>query len=133
MFCTKLTDRTAAEGSRIKLTCTVLGSPEPHISWSKDGREIGPSNRHRTTFENGMASLEFYAALPEDSGDYSCLAKNTHGQSTTEAKLRVYAGFEATPLPPTFTRSMKGNRVKFSMSNLNYLAFSLYSRHLPIH
>nr|XP_046469209.1 titin homolog isoform X3 [Neodiprion pinetum] len=107
MFCTKLTDRTAAEGSRIKLTCTVLGSPEPQIWWSKDDQKLGPSNRYRTSFENGMASLEFYAALPEDSGEYSCTARNTHGQSTTEARLKVYAGFEPSPLPPTFTRSMK--------------------------
>ncbi|XP_025602051.2 titin homolog isoform X2 [Athalia rosae] len=106
-FCTKLTDRTAAEGSRIKLTCAVLGSPEPKIIWSKDGRILADSNRYRTKLENGMASLEFYAALPEDSGDYSCMARNTHGQSVTEAKLKVYAGFETSPVPPTFTRSMR--------------------------
>ncbi|XP_043286606.1 titin homolog isoform X2 [Venturia canescens] len=107
-FCTKLTDRTAAEGSRIKLTCTVLGDPEPLVYWTKDGKELPTSsNRHCTIEEYGMASLELYAALPKDSGEYSCVARNVHGQAYTEAKLKVYPGYEPLPARPTFTRSIK--------------------------
>lgn len=107
-FCTKLTDRTAAEASRIKLTCTVLGDPEPQVYWTKDEKQLpSSSNRHCTTMDNGLASLEIYAVTPKDSGEYSCIATNIHGHSCTEAKLKVYAGYEATPSHPTFTRSIK--------------------------
>ncbi|KAK0181087.1 hypothetical protein PV327_003402 [Microctonus hyperodae] len=107
-FCTKLTDRTAAEASRIKLTCTVLGDPEPQVHWTKDEKQLpSSSNRHCTTMDNGLASLEIYAVTPKDSGEYSCIATNVHGQSCTEAKLKVYAGYEPTPSHPTFTRSIK--------------------------
>ncbi|XP_057334928.1 titin-like isoform X2 [Microplitis mediator] len=107
-FCTKLTDRTAAESSRIKLTCAVLGEPEPTVYWLKDGKLLPPSsNRHGTTMENGMVSLELYTVRPSDSGEYTCVARNLHGQACTEAKLKVYAGYEPTPTTPTFTRSIK--------------------------
>ncbi|XP_044588361.1 titin homolog isoform X4 [Cotesia glomerata] len=107
-FCTKLTDRTAAESSRIKLTCAVLGEPEPAVYWLKDGKLLPPSsNRHGTTLENGMASLELYTVRPSDTGEYSCIARNPHGQACTEAKLKVYAGYEPTPTTPTFTRTIK--------------------------
>ncbi|XP_014296942.2 titin isoform X1 [Microplitis demolitor] len=107
-FCTKLTDRTAAESSRIKLTCAVLGEPEPTVYWLKDGKLLPPSsNRHGTTIENGMVSLELYTVRPSDSGEYTCVARNLHGQACTEAKLKVYAGYEPTPTTPTFTRSIK--------------------------
>ncbi|KAK0177708.1 hypothetical protein PV328_001733 [Microctonus aethiopoides] len=107
-FCTKLTDRTAAESSRIKLTCTVLGDPEPQVYWTKDEKQLpSSSNRHCTTMDNGLASLEIYAVTPKDSGEYSCIATNIHGHSCTEAKLKVYAGYEPTPTHPTFTRSIK--------------------------
>ncbi|KAG8038190.1 hypothetical protein G9C98_006515 [Cotesia typhae] len=107
-FCTKLTDRTAAESSRIKLTCAVLGEPEPAVYWLKDGKLLPPSsNRHGITLENGMASLELYTVRPSDTGEYSCIARNPHGQACTEAKLKVYAGYEPTPTTPTFTRTIK--------------------------
>ncbi|XP_011315208.1 uncharacterized protein [Fopius arisanus] len=108
VFCMKLIDRTAAAASRIKLTCTALGDPEPRVFWMQNGRELSQtSNRYCITNDNGVISLEIYSVKSEDSGEYACIAKNIHGEASTEAKLKVYAGYESTHSSPIFTRPMR--------------------------
>ncbi|XP_066996546.2 titin homolog isoform X2 [Anabrus simplex] len=110
VFCTRLTDRTAAQGSRIKLTCSVLGSPDPVVHWLRDGLPLETSSKDRkfrTTCEDGLACLEVLEAAPGDSGEYTCVARNLHGETSSTATLKVYAGFEPAPFPPTFTRAIR--------------------------
>lgn len=107
-FCTRLTNYTVAEGSRVRLMCSVIGQPEPQIIWTKNGDRVRTGNREIFKYENGMASLEIPAAALEDSGYYTCVAKNVYGQSTTESTVRVYSVYESKPLAPTFTSSIRG-------------------------
>lgn len=108
-FCTRLTNRTVGVGMRTRLTCTVLGYPEPRVYWTKDGERLDvTSNRYRTRFDNGMAYFELHEALPEDFGVYTCVAENVHGIATTESTLKIYPDFQPALSPPTFTRSIKG-------------------------
>lgn len=94
---------------RTRLTCTVLGNPEPRVHWTKDGQTLdASSDRYRTRFENGMAYLELHDALADDAGIYTCVAENTHGTLSTESTLKVYADYKPTHSPPTFVRSIKG-------------------------
>ncbi|KOC67434.1 Muscle M-line assembly protein unc-89 [Habropoda laboriosa] len=107
-FCTRLTNRTVGVGMRTRLTCTVLGHPEPRVYWTKDGERIDTtSSKYKTRFDNGMAYFELHEATPEDSGLYTCVAENTHGIATTESTLKVYPDFQQALSPPTFTRSIK--------------------------
>ncbi|XP_071646927.1 uncharacterized protein [Temnothorax longispinosus] len=107
-FCTRLTNRVVGVGMRTRLTCTVLGNPEPRVYWMKDEQNLDVSdNRCRMRCENGMAYLELHDALPEDAGVYTCVAENTHGTSTTESILRVYSDYKPTHSPPTFVKSIK--------------------------
>lgn len=124
-FCTKLTNRTVAEGSRLRLTCTVIGQPDPDVHWTKNGEKIRPGSRERIKLENGLAILEINSVLPEDSGCYVCVAKNSHGQSSSEAVVRIYAAFEAIPLPPTFTSSIKGDFFASVMRIQSYYFFNI--------
>lgn len=103
-----MTNCTVAEGSHIRLICTAVGQPEPQVYWTKNGDRIRPTGRERTKCENGMASFEIVAAELEDSGYYTCVAKNSYGQSTTEATVRVYPGYQPSSLGPTFTSPMSG-------------------------
>jgi hypothetical protein len=107
-FATRLTDRTAAQGSRIKLTCSVLGSPEPVVEWLRDGLPVLGESRYRTRCEDGLASLEVLNASPGDSAEFTCVARNLHGEASSTATLKVFAGFEPAPSPPIFTRAIKG-------------------------
>ncbi|KMR05376.1 myosin light chain smooth muscle [Lasius niger] len=107
-FCTRLTNRVVETGMRIRLTCTVLGNPEPRVYWTRDGEKLDVSDgRCKTRYENGMAYLELYDALPGDAGIYTCVAENTHGISSTESTLRVYSDYKPTHSPPTFVKSIK--------------------------
>nr|CAD7428494.1 unnamed protein product [Timema monikensis] len=112
-FCTRLTDRTAAQGSRLKLTASVLGTPEPSVEWLRDGLPLFLNSddpamrRFRSTCRDGLANLEVIDASPSDSGEYTCVARNIHGEVTSTAVLKVFAGFEPAPFPPTFTRAIK--------------------------
>ncbi|KAG7188125.1 hypothetical protein KM043_015968 [Ampulex compressa] len=107
-FCTRLTNRTVGVGMRTRLTCTVIGHPEPRVYWTKDNQVLNiASSRYRTKFDNGMAYFELHEALPDDSGVYTCIAENIHGTSSTESILKVYSDFVPALCAPTFTKSIK--------------------------
>ncbi|XP_045509821.1 uncharacterized protein LOC123705188 isoform X2 [Colias croceus] len=107
VFSTHLTNRTAVEGSRVKLTCSVLSSTEPVLKWYKNGVPIDDKQKYKIKFADGLITMELLNAIPSDSGDYSCTVENEHGSVTTSAKLKVYPSFEPSPIPPTFTRSIR--------------------------
>ncbi|XP_045784051.1 titin homolog [Maniola jurtina] len=108
VFSTYLTDRTAVESSRVKLTCSVLSVTDPKITWYKNGTLLdNKHNKCRTKCVDGLITLEILNAVPSDSGEYSCTVENENGSVTSSANLKVYPGFEASPIPPTFTRSIR--------------------------
>ncbi|XP_075991256.1 uncharacterized protein LOC142986608 isoform X6 [Anticarsia gemmatalis] len=107
VFSTYLTDRTAVEGSRVKLTCSVLSSTDPKITWYKNGVVLDNKLKYRTKFIDGLITLEVLNAVPGDSAEYSCTVENENGSVNTSANLKVYPSFEASPIPPTFTRSIR--------------------------
>lgn len=56
----------------------------------KDGRELrkGDGNYEIQTMV-GISSLELYNCTERDSGNYSCLARNSRGESETSCKVVV--------------------------------------------
>jgi hypothetical protein len=58
-FCSRLTDRTTQVGSRVKLTCSVLGTPDPTIQWFHEEQLIN-SKTPNYAFSNtdGLVTLE---------------------------------------------------------------------------
>ncbi|CAH0703182.1 unnamed protein product [Spodoptera exigua] len=107
VFSTYLTDRTAVEGSRVKLTCSVLSSSDPKITWYRNGILLDNKLKYRTKFIDGLITLEVLNAVVSDSAEYSCTVENENGSVNTSANLKVYPSFEASPIPPTFTRSIR--------------------------
>lgn len=124
-FCTRLTNRIVGTGMRTRLTCTVLGNPEPRVYWTRDGQKLDVSDgRRRTRYENGMAYLELYDALPTDAGIYACVAENAHGISSTESTLKVYSDYKPAHSPPTFVKSIRGMHI--CDIRFNFHIFTLY-------
>ncbi len=72
-------------GDTFKVSCEVLGSPEPEIFWYKDGHHIGES----VHFKRGMSTLEFPIMGTADSGVYTCKASNLLGSETMNFTLEV--------------------------------------------
>ena len=96
-----------AKGSRIKLTCSLLASPEPEIEWFRNGFPLLQTEDRQKYITNwdpmGIASLEIRNLVRADTGEYMCVARNHHGQASTSADLRVRGDYEPKPTPPTFT------------------------------
>ncbi|CAG9781712.1 unnamed protein product [Diatraea saccharalis] len=107
VFSTYLTDRTAVEGSRVKLTCSVLSSTDPIVTWYRNGVPLDDKLKYKTKIMNGLITLEVLNAVPRDSAEYTCTVENENGTVNTSANLKVYPSFEASPIPPTFTRSIR--------------------------
>lgn len=101
-----------AKGSRIKLTCSLLASPEPEIEWFRNGfpllKSEDPQQKYVTSWDPmGIASLEVRNLVRSDTGEYMCVARNHHGQASTSADLRVRGDYEPKPSPPTFTSTIR--------------------------
>ncbi|GAA49621.1 twitchin, partial [Clonorchis sinensis] len=89
-FAFHLRNRYIQEGSSVKLTCTADGNPTPQMTWYKDGYELhrGGGNYEIETML-GISSLELYSCTEDDSGRYTCVAKNSQGEDETNCKLIV--------------------------------------------
>ncbi|KAH8390355.1 hypothetical protein KR200_010964 [Drosophila serrata] len=107
LFHTLLHDRTVSEGGNLRLICGVSTDENTHIEWLKNHKPLPADSRYQTLFQNGEASLEIYAAVADDSGNYTCCATNDFGESLTHAQLRVYKNFKEASLPSTFTQPIR--------------------------
>ncbi|CAN9500397.1 unnamed protein product [Ophioblennius macclurei] len=101
VFELQLTDCTTKTGQTIKLTCRVSGSPNPVISWLKDGLPLEDDPRHIITADrSGTCSLILDSLSAEDSGQYACYATSSMGNAGTLAKVVVQA-------PPRFVSRLE--------------------------
>lgn len=107
VFTMPLVDRTAAENSSIKLTCQIIGI-DASVRWYKQNTILDGNPKYVIRFCDGLATIEIFSVRPEDSGEYTCEAKNCYGETSCSANLKVYEGYEKRAMPPIFTRSMKG-------------------------
>lgn len=107
VFSTEMMNRTAAENSTIKLTCQIIGV-DTRVEWYRNANRLDSNPRYVCRFHDGLATLEIFSVRPDDSGNYTCTAINSHGETSCSASLKVFAGYENRPMPPIFTRSMKG-------------------------
>lgn len=119
IFSTELMDRTAAENSTIKLTCNIIGI-DTTVRWFRNSLPMDLSSRYMTRFEDGLATLEIFSARPDDTAEYTCVARNQFGELSSSAYLKVYPGYELSSSAPIFTRPMKG-RFCVSILNINIL------------
>ncbi|XP_041447998.1 titin-like isoform X1 [Drosophila obscura] len=107
LFHALLHDRTVSEGANLRLVCAVSGDESTHIEWLKNHKPLPRDTRYQTLYQNGEASLELYAAVADDSGNYTCCASNDFGESLTHAQLRVYKHFKEASQPSTFTQPIR--------------------------
>lgn len=106
-FVTHLTNRVFPVGAKVKLTCVVQG-PDPNIRWMRDDQPIVYSPRVRNMSREGFCILEITTATLEDSGFYTCVARNQESDISCGCNVQVYESKQSADLAPTFTRSLKG-------------------------
>ncbi|XP_006907796.1 hemicentin-1 isoform X1 [Pteropus alecto] len=71
----------------ITLPCEADGHPPPDITWHRDGQAITESVRQRI-LSSGALQIAF--AQPDNAGQYTCMAANVAGSSSTSTKLTVH-------------------------------------------
>lgn len=76
-------------GNSIVLPCSAVGSPEPQITWYKDGRKISSTHRHYIFLE-GSSDLKIINAAVKDQGNYVCRASNKQGFVSASTELSVH-------------------------------------------
>jgi hypothetical protein len=77
---------TSLSDTPLRITCKANGIPEPTITWFKDGREIGAEDRARVLPNN---TLLLIGVTLEQSGVYTCKARNIDGEDTSDSKVNV--------------------------------------------
>ncbi|XP_076455301.1 hemicentin-1-like isoform X2 [Babylonia areolata] len=75
------------EGNPVILPCPAVGSPRPHIIWTKDGVALSISELGVRFLEDG--SLEIDDVEAADSGAYQCLARNVAGNVSHIVDLKI--------------------------------------------
>lgn len=88
-FVLKLRDRSAAEGSSVRLACRAMGTPEPTFQWFKDDKPISAGGRFDISQSVSGFTLVIKDCQVEDSGEYKCETSNKAGSVSTSANVTV--------------------------------------------
>lgn len=81
---------TAKEHHPVVLECCVEGIPRPTIAWFRQSTPIPTETPEFVmTYEDDIARLTVLTMYPEDSGQYTCVAKNQAGTDSTQTELLV--------------------------------------------
>ncbi|XP_020291121.1 Down syndrome cell adhesion molecule-like protein Dscam2 isoform X2 [Pseudomyrmex gracilis] len=85
-------DRDLHLGERTTLTCSVTRGDLPlSITWLKDGRSMGPSERVTVTNMDQFNSILMIESLsPDHNGNYSCVARNVAAEVSHTQRLVVH-------------------------------------------
>ncbi|CDW54858.1 DUF1136 and I-set and Ig 2 domain containing prot ein [Trichuris trichiura] len=82
------------EGDTFQIDCPVEPANDPNmvVEWFFNGKPLVASHRFRPMYQMGFASLEITDVYPEDSGLYTCRARNLNGQAEISAPLQCQGG-----------------------------------------
>ncbi|XP_058380273.1 hemicentin-2 [Diceros bicornis minor] len=94
---TGLPDLSATEGSHALLPCSASGSPEPNITWEKDGQPVSGAEGKFTIQPSGELLVK--NAESRDAGTYTCTAENPVGRAHRPVHLTILALPVFTTLP----------------------------------
>ncbi|XP_018410415.1 PREDICTED: striated muscle preferentially expressed protein kinase [Nanorana parkeri] len=82
-------------GETARFVVVVEGKPVPDIMWYKDGQLLVESGHFNFVYDDAECSLVILNASPEDSGVYTCTARNLAGELSCKAELQVSAAGSA--------------------------------------
>ncbi|XP_077188775.1 hemicentin-1 isoform X2 [Paroedura picta] len=77
-----------AENSQVVLPCSADGIPTPSINWKKDGFLLKSTVGKYTAGQYGNLIVD--NAVPEDSGNYTCIASSIAGEDSRTVHLTVH-------------------------------------------
>lgn len=98
-------------GRDATLSCTVVGTPVPAVTWEKEKLRISTGGRYKTIEDGDVYRLTIYDLTLEDSGQYMCRAKNNVGEAYAAVTLKVGLPAAVIERAPTFMVKPVSTRV----------------------
>lgn len=81
------------ELTNVHLECRLqpIGDVTMKVDWFVNGRPVKTGHRFRPSYEFDYVALDILGVYPEDSGVYTCQARNQLGEAVTSCSVRVHA------------------------------------------
>ncbi|XP_023259573.1 obscurin [Seriola lalandi dorsalis] len=89
-------------GKDATLSCTIVGTPTPLITWEKEKLKLTSGGRFKTVEDGDVYRLTIYDLTLEDSGQYMCRAKNSVGEAYAAVTLKVALPTQMAQRAPVF-------------------------------
>ncbi|CAH0765342.1 unnamed protein product [Bemisia tabaci] len=81
------------EGTNVHLECRLqpVGDSSMKVDWFVNGRPVRIGHRFRPAYDFDYVALDLLCVYPEDSGVYTCQARNQLGEAVTSCSVRIIA------------------------------------------
>uniref|UniRef100_A0A3P9LBX2 protein-tyrosine-phosphatase n=1 Tax=Oryzias latipes TaxID=8090 RepID=A0A3P9LBX2_ORYLA len=104
-------DQTGVSGGVVSFVCQAAGDPKPKVSWSKKGKKVNSQRIETIEFDEGAGAVLRIQPLraPRDENIYECVAENSEGEISVNARLAI---IREDLLPPGFPNIDMGPQLK---------------------
>nr|XP_057930030.1 receptor-type tyrosine-protein phosphatase S isoform X5 [Doryrhamphus excisus] len=104
-------DQIGVSGGVVSFVCQATGDPKPRVSWNKKGKKVNSQRIETIEFDEGAGAVLRIQPLraPRDENIYECVAENSEGEITVNAKLSI---IREDLLPPGFPIIDMGPQLK---------------------
>ncbi|KAM9461795.1 receptor-type tyrosine-protein phosphatase S isoform 7-T9 [Clarias gariepinus] len=101
-------DMIGVSGGVVSFVCQATGDPKPRVSWNKKGKRVNSQRIETIEFDEGAGAVLRIQPLraPRDENIYECVAENSEGEVSVQAKLTIIredllpAGFPTIDMGP---------------------------------
>ncbi|XP_047661220.1 receptor-type tyrosine-protein phosphatase S isoform X26 [Tachysurus fulvidraco] len=104
-------DMIGVSGGVVSFVCQATGDPKPRVTWNKKGKRVNSQRIETIEFDEGAGAVLRIQPLraPRDENIYECVAENSEGEVSVQAKLTI---IREDLLPPGFPNIDMGPQLK---------------------
>uniref|UniRef100_A0A8C6IUG9 Myosin light chain kinase, smooth muscle n=1 Tax=Melopsittacus undulatus TaxID=13146 RepID=A0A8C6IUG9_MELUD len=129
-FTEKLQDAQVVDGEKLVLQCRISSDPPAAVTWTVDSKTIKSSKSIVISQEGTLCSLTIEKVMPEDGGEYKCIAENAAGKAECACKVLVEGNATLKPLIYVYVLNFMKNR-KYSHLKRDLWVFCLFICFFP--
>merc|ERR1719342_2001131 len=91
VFTKPLKNVEAPEGQNIHLEARLAptGDSSMKVEWTVNGKPLKTGHRFRPAYDFDYVALDLLSVYPEDSGVYTCHARNAYGEAVSSATIKI--------------------------------------------
>ncbi|XP_016099289.1 receptor-type tyrosine-protein phosphatase S isoform X6 [Sinocyclocheilus grahami] len=84
-------DMIGVSGGVVSFVCQATGDPKPRVTWNKKGKRVNSQRIETIEFDEGAGAVLRIQPLraPRDENIYECVAENSEGEISVQAKLSI--------------------------------------------